>query len=85
MSNYKEKIENIYKIIEFYVNIIPTKIIYFLNELKIDQSYIFLSFFLIGIILRLIIHYIKKLNKKKIHMFTINQILRKVYIILLII
>ena len=65
MSNYKEKIENVYKIIEFYVNIIPTKIINFLNELKIDQSYIFLSFFLIGIILRLIIHYIKKLNKKK--------------------
>ena len=65
MSNFKEKIENVYKIIEFYVNIIPTKIIYFLNELKIDQSYIFLSFFFIGIILRLIIHYIKNLNKKK--------------------
>jgi len=65
MSNYKDKIEKIYTIIEFYVNVIPTKIISFLNDLKIDESYIFLSFFLIGIILRLILHYIKNLNKKK--------------------
>ena len=65
MSNYKDKIEKVYTIIEFYVNVIPTKIISFLYELKIDQSYIFLSFFLIGIILRLILHYIKKVNKKK--------------------
>ena len=45
MSNYKDKIEKVYTIIEFYDNVIPTKIISFLYELKIDQSYIFLSFF----------------------------------------
>jgi hypothetical protein len=62
---YKEKLESAYKIIEFYVNEIPTKIIKFLNEFKLDQSYIFLSFFLFGIILRLIIHKIKQSLKKK--------------------